>query len=183
MEWPSVSAVFQVERVAQRLQRHVVGFLQVRESRFPLLGAGRHQRFEVGAVGVVFALEAPVFKGAANGSQQLFALEGLQQVVVGAVAQGLQGDGDVVHRRDHDERHIGIALFGMLQEGDSIHFGHHEVGEYEVEFVARLKDGKGFDTARSLARLKIRTLEHGRNNLADRLLVIYHQYAIVGHKP
>ena len=115
-----------------------------------MLRAGGDQCFEIGAVSVVLAFQAAILQGAADGGEQLFALERLEQVVVGAVAQRLQGDLDIVDGGHHDDRHVGILFLGALEEGDAVHLGHHQVGEDEIEFLARFEQGHGFDAAGGL---------------------------------
>ena len=173
--------VLEVERIAQSLERDVIGLLQAGKRRFPLLGTGGNERLEVGAIGIVFALQAAILQGPANRGQQLLSLERLEQVVIRPIAQRLQSDLNVVDRRDHDNRHVRVAFLGTLQKGNPIHFGHHQVGEDKIEFVTRFQDREGFDATGSLTSLKMSSAEHGGNNLANCLLVVYHEDAVISH--
>ena len=127
--------VLEVERIAQGFEGDVIGLLQVGKRRFPLLGTGGNERLEVGAIGIVFTFQAAILQGTADRGQQLLSLEGLEQVVIRPIAQGLQSHLNVVDRGDHDDRHVRVTFLGTLQEGNPIHFGHHQVGEDQIEFV------------------------------------------------
>ena len=135
--------VLEIERIAQGFERDVIGLLQVGKRRFPLLGTGGNQRLEVGAIGIVFALEAAILQGTADRGQQLLPLERLEQVVVRPITQGLQRDPNVVDRGDHDDGHVRVTFLGTLQKGNAIHFGHHQVGEDEIEFVTPIQESRG----------------------------------------
>ena len=69
--------IFQVQRVAQRLQRDVVGPLKVPDRAVQHFGAGRHQFLKVGSVHVVLLHERAVFKGPEYCPKQLVALKRL----------------------------------------------------------------------------------------------------------
>ncbi len=58
--------VLHVEGIAERFQGVIVGFFQIQQRQSPLLGALRDQSLEIGLVGAIFELEAPVFESAAN---------------------------------------------------------------------------------------------------------------------
>ena len=70
--------VLEVERITQSLECDVIGLLQAGKRRFPLLGTGGNERLEVGAIGIVFALQAAILQGTTDCGQQLLALEGLE---------------------------------------------------------------------------------------------------------
>ena len=91
--------VLQVERVAQRLQRDVVGVLQIFHGLAEHLGSGAHHLLKVLLVVVALLQELAVVEGALHGAHQVLALEGLEQIVVGAAAHGVDGHADVVDRR------------------------------------------------------------------------------------
>lgn len=122
-----------------------------------------------------------MFESAADGGQKLLALKRLEEVVVGAIAQGLKGDLNVVDSRDHDDGQVGVAALGALEQGDAIHFRHHEVGEDEVEFVAGLKDLESFYAAASLTSLEVSAAEHGSDNLTDCVFIVNNEDAVVRH--
>jgi hypothetical protein len=70
-----------------------------------------------------------------HGAQQLLALEGLEEIVVGAAAHGVDGHTDVVDGGDHDDGKIGLESVNALEQGDAVDILHHDVGEHQVEGV------------------------------------------------
>jgi hypothetical protein len=111
----------------------------------------------------------------------LLSLEGLEQVVVRPIAQGLQRDLNVVDRGDHHDRHVRVTFLGTFQKGNPIHFGHHQVGEDKIEFIPRFQNRERFDATGRLASLKMGSAKHGGNNLADCFLVVHHEDAVIRH--
>ena len=101
--------VLQVERVAQRFERHVVGVLQVFHRLAQHLGARPHHLLQVLLVVVALLQGLAVVERALHGGDQVFALEGLEQVVVGAAAHGVDGHADVVNGGDHHHREDAAA--------------------------------------------------------------------------
>ena len=84
--------ILEVERIAQGFQSDVVGALQFGDGGCAVAWCEpADQRFQIGLVGAVLQLQAPILQGAANRVQQLLALERFQQVVVGAVADRAPG--------------------------------------------------------------------------------------------
>ena len=83
-------SVFQVERPAQGLQRVVVGLFELLERALQLRGAFFHQFFQIALVIAIFQHQAAVFQGAADAQVKLVFFKRLQNVVVGAAADGFQ---------------------------------------------------------------------------------------------
>ena len=127
--------VLQVERVAQRLERDVVGVLQIFHGLAQHLGAGAHHLFEVLLVVVALLQRLAMVEGALHGGHQVLALKGLEQIVVGAAAHGVDGHADVVNGRDHDDGKIGLLRMDAVEQGDAVSVLHHDVGEHQVEGV------------------------------------------------
>jgi len=61
--------VLEVERIAQDFERDVIRLFEVGERRFPLLCTGGNQRLQIGAIGIVLALQAPILERAPDGVQ------------------------------------------------------------------------------------------------------------------
>ena len=159
--------ILQVERIAQRLQGDVIGALQVGERATQHIGAGCDQRLQLRLIGQVLQLQAAIFQGPAHDGQQLFALEGLQQVVVRTVSNGSQGDGNVVDGGDHDHRNVRMFLPDARQQRQAVHAFHDEVGEHDrVAFVGmqqRQRLGSRGDGTTVVTRL----VQNGAHEFAD----------------
>ena len=93
----------------------------------------------------------------------------------------MQGDLDIVDGGDHDDRHVGILLFGTFQKGDAVHFRHHQVGEDQIKFFARFEQGHRLDAAGRMSGLEMGAREHGANDFPDGLFIVHHEDAIKGH--
>ena len=173
-------AVFQVERIAKRLQRDVVRALQIAHGKRELVRARLDQRFQIGLVSPVFDLQPPVFQCAAYGVEKLFALKRLQQIVVCPVANRCQRHRNIMNGCHHHDRHVRVLFLGPLQQADAVEVGHHQVREHEFELFAggenrqRLHAGTGL-----LAGISGRA-EHRGNDFADRLFVVNYKNSI-GH--
>ena len=115
-----------------------------------------------------------------HGVQQLFALEGLEQVVIRAVADGGKGDRNVVDRGDHHDRHVGKFFLGAFEQANAIEIGHHQVGKHEFEHLAGIKQGEGLHAGTGLLAGIAGGGKDGADNLADCLFVVDYENAI-GH--
>ena len=82
--------VFGVQRAAQRLERVVVGLLEVLQRNRKLLRALRHQMFEIALIRAVLEHEAAMLQGAPDAQVQLVFLERLQNVVVRPGSESLR---------------------------------------------------------------------------------------------
>ena len=174
--------ILQVERVTQCLQGDVIGALQVGQSATKHLGAGRHQRLQLGLVGQVFLLQTAIFHGPANDGQQLFALEGFQQIVVGAVSNGSQGDGDVVDGSDHHHRNVRMFLPDPRQQGQAVHPFHDQVGQHHGVAVVGMKQDKRLRPRRDGTTLETCLLQNGAHDFPNCVLVVDYQNAFIGHR-
>ena len=175
-------SVFKVEGIAQGFQGDVIGAFQFDHGLAQLLGAGGDQGFQISLISAVLQLKPAVLHGAPNCGQQLFALERLQQVVIGTIAYGSKGYGDIVNRGHHDHGHVRESFLGALQQPNAIQVGHHQVGEHEFELFAGIEQGDGLKAGSGLPTLIVGVGEHRRDNLADSLLVIDNQDSFNRHK-
>src|SRR4029077_7783941 len=173
--------VLEIEGIAKSLQRDVVGALQVAHGGLKLIGASFDQRLQISLISAVFHLEAAIFKGAADSVQQLFALEGLQQVVVSAIADGGKGDGKIAYSANHHRRHIRELFLGALEQPDAIEIRHHQIGKHEFKYFAGVEQGEGFHAGTGLFPGVTRSRKNGADNLADGLFIVNDKNA-VGHR-
>ena len=137
--------VLEVEGVAERLEGDVVGVFQVLHGVAQHLGAGADHFFEALVVVLGLLKGAAVVERPLHGAEQLLALEGLEKIVVGAAAHGVDGHADVVHGRDHDDGKVGLKSVNAFEQGDAVDVLHHDVGEHQVEGV-ELESFEGFAT-------------------------------------
>ena len=79
---------------------------------------------------------------------------------------------------DHDDGHFGIAFLGLFEQADAVEFGHHQVGEHELEFFAGVEDSERFQAGTRLFAVISGHREHGGHNFANRLFVIDDQNPI-----
>ena len=98
--------VLGVQRAAQGFERVVVGLLEILQGDGKLLRAFGDQMLEIALVGAVFEHQAAMLQRAANAQIKLIFFEWLQNVVVSAGANGFEGDGNIVHGRDHDHGNV-----------------------------------------------------------------------------
>ena len=65
----------------------------------------------------------------------MLALEGLEQVVVGAASHGVDGHADVVDGSDHHDGKLGLLAVDAFEEGDAVSVLHDDVGEDQIKGV------------------------------------------------
>jgi hypothetical protein len=83
----------------------------------------------------VLALETPELGQRRDPTQDVLVQEGLQHVVVGAVADRLDGALDGPVARDHDDLEAGVDRLGRLEQADPVHPRHADVGDQHIEPV------------------------------------------------
>ena len=91
---------------------------------------------------VLFA-EATVLDGSEDDAFKFGALEGFEEIVDGAAAEGAGDDVDVVDGGEHDDGDAGVVGAEMVEEGESVGAGHHDVGEDEVVVGVLLEASDG----------------------------------------
>src|SRR6266436_901039 len=121
-----------------------------------------------------------MLEGSPNAQEKLIFFKWLEDVVVGTAANGFQGCGNVVDCRDHDHRHFRIVLPHPFQQPDTVHLRHDhvaqdQVGRYFLNLVLR-------NAAVLHRRASIPLgLEHGRNDLSNRFLIVHDEYVFHLH--
>ena len=163
--------VFEIQRVAQRFQRHVVGVLQILHGLAQHLGAGADDLFEILLVVVALLQCLSMVEGALHGVDEMLALEGLEQVVVSAAAHGVDGHADVVNGGNHDDGKLRLLAVNALEQRDAVAVLHDDVGEDQVEGVP-LENFQAFAAAGSELDVVALALERGADHGADMGLVV-----------
>ena len=166
--------ILRVQRAAQRLQRVIVRLLQILQRDGKLLRAFGHQMFQVALVSAIFHHQPAMFERAPHAQMQLILFEWLQNVVVSARANGLERDGNIVHRGDHNHRHVGILVAKFGQQFQPVHLGHHDVAQSQVESVFA-KSVQGHAPVRTDGAVVALRFQQSRNDFANRLFVIHYQ--------
>ena len=73
-----------------------------------------------------------MFDGAHDDTLQLCAFEGFEEIVDRSAAEGAGDDVNVVDGGEHDDRHAGMVGADLVEQGEAVGAGHHDVGEDEV---------------------------------------------------
>jgi hypothetical protein len=102
--------VLEVEGAAKCFESVVVRLLKLGESGLELGGFVVHLLLEVNLVVAVFDDQAAVLEGASYAVEELVFFEGLQNVVVGAAADGFKRSGDIMDGSDHDDGDLGVKV-------------------------------------------------------------------------
>ena len=118
--------------------------------------------------------QAAVLQCADHDIQQLGAIEGLEQVVDGAAAEGVGGDVDVVQRGQHDDGHAGVVAADDIEQGEAVDPGHHDVGEDEVAAGVVLQMEQGLFGVGHRGDVVSAVPKHGDQNAAHRGFVVNH---------
>ena len=112
-----------------------------------------------------------MLQGAANAEEELILLKGLEDVIVGAAADGLESGGDVVNGGDHDDGNVGLGFANPFEELEAIHLGHDHVAKNEIGGEAEhLLLGKA--AIADDAAGKSLGLQQGGHDFANRLFVV-----------
>ena len=84
----------------------------------------------------VLLAEAAVLQRALDGQADLAQLEGLRQVVVGALAHGLDGRLQAAEGRHEDHAGAGLTGLRRAQKGEAVDLAHDEVREDHFDLLA-----------------------------------------------
>ena len=85
---------------------------------------------------VVLELEAPAREEALERVLERAALDGLQQVVGGALLHAVDGGLHAAHAGQHDDGDLGVTVGERAHEVRALHVGQHHVGQHDVEDLA-----------------------------------------------
>ena len=113
-------------------------------------------------------------EGALHRADQVLALEGLEQIVVGAAAHGVDGHADVVNGRDHDDGKLRLLSMNAVQQGNAVAILHHDVGQHQVEGVA-FQNLHGFAAAGGQLHIESLALKRRADHGTDVRLVVHGQ--------
>jgi len=167
--------VLQVQRVAQRLQRDVVGGFNIFHGLTEQFGSGPHRHFKVLLVAVVLLQGLPVFQGALNGAEQALALEGLEHIVVGSAMHGVDGHADVMNRRDHHHGKLRLLPAYSFHQGNPVPVLDHDFGQHQVEVIL-FHHFYGFTAVGGRLYLIPLALQSGADHRPNMSFAIHHQY-------
>lgn len=112
-----------------------------------------------------------MLKSAAHAEEELILFEGLEDVIVGAAADGFESGGNVVNGCDHDHRDFGVIFAEPIEKFDAVHFGHDHVAKDEIRggpFNLLLSSAA---IAHGRAAIALR-FEHGGNDFSNRFLIV-----------
>jgi hypothetical protein len=121
-----------------------------------------------------------MLQGTTDAQEELVFLKGLEDVVVGAPANGFQGGRDVVDGGNHDDRDFGVVLAEPIEELDAVHLGHDHVAEDEIrgDALDLLLGGAAVANRGAVIPLGF---EHCRDDFADGFFVVHDQYIFKVH--
>ena len=129
--------VLQIQRVAQSLQRHIVGVLQILHRVAKHFGPGPHHLFQALLVVVALFQQLAVLQCALHCAHQVVALEWLEQIVVRTAPHGVDGYTDVMDCGHHYHGKVRLLRMNPLQQRNAVQVLHHDVGEYQIVGVER----------------------------------------------
>jgi hypothetical protein len=101
---------------------------------------------------------------------------------MGAVADGGEGDGNVVDGGDHHDGHVGKFFLGAFEEANAVEVGHHQIGKHELEYFTGIEQGEGFQARAGLLPAIAGGSENSADNLTDCLFVVDYENTI-SHGP
>ena len=104
----------------------------------------------------------------------MLALEGLEQIVVGAAAHGVDGHADVVNGGHHDHGKLRLLRVDAVQQGNAVAILHHNVGQNQVKGVP-FQDLQRFVTAGGQLHIISLAFQRGADHRPDVVLVIHDQ--------
>src|SRR5581483_9732735 len=105
---------------------------------------------------------------------ELVLFKRLQDVIVGAAANGFERGLDIVDGRNHDDGDFRVVLTQPFEQLDAVHFRHDHVAQDEIGRGAFNLLLGGAAVVHGGAAVAF-GFEHGRNDLADCLFVINHK--------
>ena len=174
--------ITEVEGVAHGFEGDVVAALELVHGFAEPAGAGGDHVFEIVEVEILLLAEASVFDCAGDDAFELGALEGFEEIVNGAAAEGVGGDVDVVDGGEHDDGEAGVVSCELIEEADAVGAGHHDVGEDEVVGGVLLEVRQGlfcaFDDGCGVAAAG----EQGGDDGAHGGFIVYYEDSCLRHR-
>ena len=139
-----------------------------------LCGPLLDELFQVALIVAVFDDQPAVLQRSSNAQKELVFFERLEDVIIGPPANGFQCSGNVVDCGDHDHRHFRIVLPHPLKQPDPVHLRHDHVAQDKIRryFLDLVLRDAAVLHRRAVIALR---LEHGRNDLSNRFLIVHDQ--------
>ncbi len=129
----------------------------------------------------VLVLEPPLLQPVAQDVQHLFVLEGLGDVVEGALLHGLDGRLHGGESGDHQDDEVGIDLFQLLEHVQAAQLRQHDV--HDGRLVGLLfRQGQSLDAVVSEGDAVARFLEQALQDVAHHLLVVDDEDVLGAHR-
>ena len=130
--------------------------------------------FQIALISAIFNHQPAVLQGTPDAQIKLVLFKRFKNVVVSSRADCFKSDCDVVHRCDHDHRHIGIVHAQLGEKLEAVHFRHHNIAQHQIErIVAEGVEGNSpVSTSDGVITLRI---EKSGYNFPNRFFVIYNQ--------
>ena len=86
-----------------------------------------------------------------------------------------------MHRRNHDHRHVRVFGAQLGKQAYPVHFGHYDVAQHQVERIVP-ESLESDHSVRAHGTLVPLCVEQGRNDLSNRLFVVYYQDFLSLHR-
>ena len=139
-------------------------------------------RFKVALVVPVLKHQVPVFERPPHAKIELVFFERLKDIVVRASPDRFERRREVVHRRDHDDRDVGVSLVQPLDQAEAVHFRHDHVAEDQIH---RLLTEVLLSQATVAHRSTLVPLsfEERRDNFPNGFFVVNNKYLCFGQVP
>ena len=120
-------------------QGEIVGLVQLDQGLLQFAGPLFDHFFQLLLVFPVFQDQSPFFQGLLGDERNLIELEGLGDVVVGALGHGGDRRLDVLDRRDHDDHHVLVQALDFLEQVQAGLPRHADIGHEQVEIAGGLE--------------------------------------------
>src|SRR6266571_2008253 len=173
--------IIEPQCISEQFQRDVIGLLKFPNRLPELFSPSGHERLKVSLVGSVLQLEAAILQCSAHGRNELLAVEGFQQIVVSAIAQGSKTKGNIPHASLQDKSDVGILGLDALQQVHAIHPRHHQIGQYEFKLFTRsepFEQGKSFTPIPGFPAIVVSRSERRNNKLTCGFIVFHYKNAL-----
>ncbi len=132
---------------------------------------------ELGTQPCVVAHDVAKLQSLGHGDVQLVDIEGLGNVVVGAVTHGLHGIFHGAVGRHHDHRQLRVAHLDLGQQLRAVHAGHAPVADHQVD-VLLLQHLERMQAIAGDKHLDMVLAQGRRQQIAELGLVVDHQYVM-----